>query len=92
MALNGNLNGVLENAINDISPVIKCGNGLYTLVNKKSIIPTEVNGTNLNCSYYVHEIVDNLLVTSIPVLLIGNWNSNYSYSEDINKWEYPILL
>jgi len=90
MALNNDLNGVLNNMVNNVSPVIKLSNGLYTLVDKSTIISDEIPGTNL-----IGFIVSNCSSTDEIIYkfkLLGNWSSNnYSYNNDTNKWEETIF-
>ena len=89
MALNNDLNGVLNNMVYNVSPVIKLSNGLYTLVDKSTIISDETPGTNL-----IGFIVSNCSSTDEIIYkfkLLGNWSSNnYSYNNDTNKWEETI--
>ena len=86
MALNGELSDVLNNIIHGVAPVIKLSNGLYTLVNKNTIVPDRTPGTNL--FGYVIEECDTYDET-ISFTLIGNWSTDeYWYDRDTNKWVY----
>ncbi len=89
MALSNDLNGVLNNVAHGISPVIKLSNGLYTLVDKHSIIPDENLGTNLTGNIiYNCNTEDNVIVN---FKLLGNWSTNgpsyFEYNEENNKWK-----
>jgi len=86
MALNNDLNGVLSNVAKGISPVIKLSNGLYTIVDKNTIKPTDTLGNGLvgyitNGCHTNDQIIYNFK-------LLGNWTINYSYNNETNKWEY----
>lgn len=84
MALNNNLNGVLNNIVNDVAPVIKLSNGLYSLVDKSSVVPSETEGTNLKGG-----VVDNCMTSDTIIWyfeLLGNWSASYYYMADIRKW------
>lgn len=84
MVLNGDLNGVLSNVVDNVSPVIKLSNGLYTIVPFYTIVPTDSEnlGTNL---------LANVLIT--PIKLLGTWSTDintnhYEYDEEKNQWIY----
>ena len=89
MALNNNLNGVLGNVANGISPIIKLSNGLYSLINKQSIIPDINLGTNLVGNIDVNcNTEDNVIVN---FKLLGNWSTEgliyFEYNEENNEWK-----
>ena len=77
MALNGNLNAVLNNIVNNVSPVIKHSNGLYTLIDKTSVIPDNLSN-NLKCRYYIAFNVND-------IKLLGSQNK-YFYDSTTNTW------
>ena len=85
MALNGNLNGVLGNVtfIPSIAPVIKRSDGLYTIVDKDSIKPSDTFGTNLEAGY--RSITDGYIYINI----LGAWGTgDYDYDGNNNKWTF----
>lgn len=85
MALNNELNGVLSNVVHGTSPVIKLSNGLYTIVDKDSIVPDETLGTNLLGCVNNGYIAYSELISDFK--LIGTWRTvNYTYNNETNKW------
>lgn len=88
MALNNDLNGVLGNVANGISPVIKLSNGLYTIVDKHSITPDENLGNNLIGSIISYYTEDNIIIN---FKLLGTWSTDgqiyFEYDEENNEWE-----
>lgn len=90
ISLNGNLNGVLYFLThNNITPIIKRPDGLYTLVNKSSITPSDNPGTNLNASYPNYNMVKSPIPEYENIAILGNWStSSYHYNSNNNKWTY----
>lgn len=88
MALNGDLNTVLYNIVYDrAAPVIRLTNGLYTVVQKDSIVPDETLGTNLLGCVNNGYITYSELISDFK--LIGTWRTvNYTYNNETNKWRY----
>lgn len=84
MALNNNLNGVLDNIVHNVSPVIKLSNGLYTLVDKNTIIPDETSGTNL-----IGKVIEECITIDTIIKLfklLGSWQDSYIYDSTTNTW------
>ena len=84
MALNGNLNDVLSNIVDNRSPVIKLSNGLYTLVNRHLIIPDTNLGTNLSGRIDEYCITEDEIIDIFK--LLGTWNSNEYFYDQNTGW------
>lgn len=86
MALNGNLDNVLYNIIwKNVAPVIKLSNGLYTLVDKNTVVPDTTLGTNL-----IGRGVNDSVLADLKI--IGNWSTNqYQYDSDTHKWYWIAI-
>ncbi len=85
-----NLNSILDNLISgNIAPVIQRSDGLYTVVNNSSITPSDVEGTNLDGSFF------NSDGSLTYITILGAWDTDsstatatsYYYNTTTNKWE-----
>lgn len=90
ISLNGNVNSILYILThNNITPVMKRSDGLYTLVDKSSITPSDNPGTNLNASYPNYDMIKSPIPEYENIAILGNWStSNYWYNSDNNKWTF----
>ena len=84
MALNGNLNGVLSNIVDNRSPVIRLSNGLYTLIDRYSIIPNTNLGTNFNGRIEEYCITEDEIIDIFK--LLGTWDSNAYFYDQNTGW------
>lgn len=88
-----NLNPILSNLVSgNVAPVIQRSDGLYTVVNNDSIIPSDVEGTNLNGSF------SNSDGSLTYIIILGAWEANasavisYYYDEITNKWKESRII
>lgn len=86
MALNNNLNGVLNNIIKDVAPVIKLSNGLYTLVDKETIVPDKTQLINLIGDVMLDCSTEDEIISAFK--LLGSWASDYYYNQNTNTWTF----
>ena len=91
MALNGNLESVLDSVIDMKSPIIKLNNGLYALINYSSVVPDTNLGTNLLAQVEESSSINDNIFESYK--LLGLWDSStFFYSNENYKWTKLRLM